>query len=83
MSLASLSKTAKFKKRNLTLREQAVHVGQKFHCLECDHQATRKGDLITHQRSLHRGQKFQCPKCGHKAGWKGDLEFIRGLFTWD
>ena len=50
-----------------------MHIGQKFQCPECEHQATQKSHLVTHQISVHMGQTFQCPECEHQASYKSDL----------
>ena len=53
--------------------QKSVHMGRKFQCSQCNHQATWKSDLLKHQKSVHMGQKFQCPECDHQATQKGHL----------
>ena len=46
-----------------------MHMGQKFHCPDCEYQATEKGNLIKHHKSMHMGQKFQCQECEYEANY--------------
>ena len=51
-----------------------MHEGQKFNCPQCEHKATRKGDLQRHVKLVHEGQQFPCPQCEYKASQKGNLQ---------
>ena len=58
---------------HLTKHNNAVHLGIKFPCDQCDYKATTPGSLRTHKRSLHEGQKVPCTQCEHKAFDIGSL----------
>jgi DNA-directed RNA polymerase subunit RPC12/RpoP len=58
----------------LTRHDRAVHVGQKYRCRECDHQATSKGSITRHHEEVHKGKKYQCPECDHQVTSKGSLK---------
>ena len=45
----------------------------KYECNQCDHRASRKGDLTTHIQSVHEGVKYDCNQCDYKAAQQGSL----------
>ena len=45
-------------KNNLIRHHQAVHLGRKYPCEECDYKAAHKSSLTTHQNSVHMGKKY-------------------------
>ena len=54
--------------------KRAIHEGVKFSCLECEYQATQKGDLTRHTQSVHeRNQKYQCFFCDYQSARKDQL----------
>ena len=51
----------------------AVNGCKKFQCPECEHQATKKVNLVRHQKSVHLGQQLHCPECDYQATQKSNL----------
>ena len=56
---------------SLKKHHQSVHMGRKFQCPECEHQAYQKSSLVAHRKAVHMGQKFHCQECDYQATEKG------------
>ena len=50
------------------------HLGIKYNCEHCDHQASSKYTLQTHVESIHLGIKYPCPFCEYQASYKNCLK---------
>ena len=46
---------------------KGAHEGLKYHCNDCDYEATQRGTLTTHIKAVHEGLKDLCNDCEYKA----------------
>ena len=46
---------------------KGAHEGLKYHCNDCDYEATQRGTLTTHIKAVHEGLKDLCSDCEYKA----------------
>ena len=60
-------------KREVWLNTKGQYERFKYHCGNCDYQATTKGSLAEHQRVVHEGVKYPCGKCGQRFSHNGSL----------